>query len=209
MEQQMGDFSEIQASIRMPKTLNIIRDEHRSIAAILHGMEYLVQRIRARRKKVDPRVFHAMLYYLDTFSERMHHPKEDQYLFKAMRERSAEADAHIADLEEDHARGEDALRRLAQCLIRYEEGGEQEFPAFEREVENFVRNYRDHMRKEEDVLFPLAQRLLSAADWQAIDRAFEENRDPLADERDTRDFGKLFDRIVTLAPPPIGVGPEA
>ncbi len=193
----------------MPKTLNIIRDEHRSIAAILHGMEYLVQRIRARRKRVDPRVFHAMLYYLDTFSERMHHPKEDQYLFKAMRERSAEAATHIADLEEDHARGEDALRRLAQCLIRYEEGGEQEFPAFEREVENFVRNYRDHIRKEEDIVFPLAERLLSASDWQAIDRAFGENRDPLAAERDTRDFEKLFDRIVSLAPPPIGVGPEA
>jgi hemerythrin-like domain-containing protein len=205
----MGNYSEIQASIRMPKTLNIIRDEHRSIAAILHGMEYLVQRIRARRKKVDPRVFHAMLYYLDTFSERMHHPKEDQYLFKAMRERSAEAGTFIADLEEDHARGEDALRRLAQCLIRYEEGGEREFPAFEREVENFVRNYRDHMRKEEDVVFPLAERLLSASDWQAIDRAFKENRDPLAGERDTRDFEKLFDRIVNLAPPPIGVGPEA
>ena len=193
----------------MPKTLNIIRDEHRSIAAILHGMEYLVQRIRARKKKVDPRVFHAMLYYLDTFSERMHHPKEDQYLFKAMRERGAEAGTHVADLEEDHARGEDALRRLAQCLIRYEEGGEQEFPAFEREVENFVRNYRDHMRKEEDIVFPLAERLLSASDWQAIDRAFEENRDPLAGERGTRDFEKLFDRIVSLAPPPIGVGPEA
>jgi len=193
----------------MAKTLNIIRDEHRSIAAILDGMDYLVKRIRARRKKVDPRVFHAMLYYLDTFSERMHHPKEDQYLFKAMRERSAEADTHIADLEEDHTRGEDALRRLAQCLIRYEEGGEQEFPAFEREVENFVRNYREHMRKEEDIVFPLAQRLLTASDWQAIDRAFEENRDPLAADRDTRDFEKLFDRIVNLAPPPIGVGPEA
>jgi hemerythrin-like domain-containing protein len=205
----MGDHSEFQESIRMSKTLNIIRDEHRSIAAILHGMEFLVQKIRARKKKVDPRVFHAMLYYLDTFSERIHHPKEDRFLFKAMRERSAEADTHIADLEEEHARGEDALRRLAQCLIRYEEGGEREFPAFEREVENFVRNYRDHMRKEEDVVFPLAERLLSAQDWQAIDHAFEENRDPLAGERDTRDFEKLFARIVNLAPPPIGVGPEA
>jgi len=192
----------------MAKTLDIIRNEHRSIAAILHGMEFLVERIRARKAKIDPRVFRAMLYYLDTFSERMHHPKEDNYLFKAMRERSAEAGTHIADLEEDHARGEDALRRLAQCLVRYEEGGEREFPGFEREVENFVRNYRDHMHKEESVVFPLAERLLSAQDWQAIDRAFEENRDPLAADRDTRDFEKLFDRIVNLAPPPIGVGPN-
>jgi hemerythrin-like domain-containing protein len=193
----------------VPKALLIIRDEHGSISAILLGMEYLVQGIRALRKKVDPHVFRAMLYYLDTFSERMHHPKEDEHLFKAMRERSKEADALIADLEEEHAHGEESLRKLAQSLIRYEEGGEQEFPAFEREVENFVRNYRDHIRKEEEVVFPLAERLLSASDWQAIDRAFGENRDPLAGERDTRDFEKLFDRIVSLAPPPIGVGPEA
>ncbi len=193
----------------MPKALTIIRDEHRTISAILHGMEYLVQGIRARRKKVDPRVFHAMLYYLDTFSERMHHPKEDKYLFKAMRERSAEADALIADLEEDHARGEESLRRLAQSLIRYEEGGEQELPAFEREVENFVRNYRDHMRKEEDLLFPLAQKVLTIVDWAMLDIAFGENRDPLAVGRDTRDFDKLFNRIVELAPPPIGLGQES
>ena len=193
----------------MAKTLNIIRDEHRSIGAILHGMEYLVERVRTRKAKIDPRVFSAMIYYLDTFSERMHHPKEDRYLFTAMRSRGGEAAAVVADLEKEHAAGGEALKRLEQSLVRYEEGGDKEFPAFAEAVAKFVREYRDHMQKEESVVFPLAQRILSAADWQAIDRAFEENRDPLAAQRDSRDFEKLFDRIVNLAPPPIGIGPEA
>lgn len=193
----------------MPRALTIIRDEHRTIGAILHGMDHLVREIRVNKKKIDPRVFHAMLYYLDTFSERMHHPKEDRHLFKAMRERSTEADALIAELEDEHARGEESLRRLAQSLIRYEEGGDKEFPAFEREVENFVRNYRDHIRKEEDLLFPLAQKVLTAADWAIIDITFGENRDPLSRGRDTRDFDRLFNRIVELAPPPIGLGSDA
>ena len=193
----------------MAKTLNIIRDEHRSISAILHGMEYLVDRVRTRKAKIDPRVFSAMIYYLDTFSERMHHPKEDRYLFKAMRSRGGEAATVVADLEKEHAAGGEALKRLEQSLVRYEEGGDKEFPAFAEAVAKFVREYRDHMQKEESVVFPLAQRILSTADWQAIDRAFEENRDPLAAQRDSRDFEKLFDRIVSLAPPPIGIGPEA
>ena len=193
----------------MAKTLNIIRDEHRSISAILHGMEYLVDRVRTRKAKIDPRVFSAMIYYLDTFSERMHHPKEDRYLFKAMRSRGGEAAAVVADLEREHAAGGEALKRLEQRLVRYEEGGDKEFPAFAEAVAKFVREYRDHMQKEESVVFPLAQRILSTDDWQAIDRAFEENRDPLAAQRDSRDFEKLFDRIVNLAPPPIGIGPEA
>ena len=192
----------------MAKTLDIIRDEHRSIAAILHGMEYLVDRIRVRKARIDPRVFRAMIYYLDTFSERMHHPKEDRFLFNAMRSRGAEAAAAVGDLEREHALGGDALKRLEQCLVRYEEGGDGEFPGFADAVAKFVRGYRDHMHKEESIVFPMAERLLSAQDWQAIDRAFAENRDPLAADRDTRDFEKLFDRIVNLAPPPIGVGPD-
>jgi hemerythrin-like domain-containing protein len=93
--------------------------------------------------------------------------------------------------------------------VRYEEGGDKEFPAFAEAVEKFCRDYWDHMRKEEEKVFPLAEKLLATADWEAIDRAFEENRDPLAEERDTKDFQKLFTRIVSLAPPPIGVGPQA
>lgn len=193
----------------MPKALTIIRDEHRTISAILHGMEYLVSKIRKSNKKVDPRVFHSMLYYLDTFSERAHHPKEDLFLFKALRARGAGAEALITELEKEHAGGEDALRRLAQALNRYEEGGDREFPGFERAVERFVGSYREHMRKEEELLFPLALELLTEADWAAIDRAFETNRDPLADSRDTRDFEKLFQRIAEIAPPPIGLGSDA
>jgi len=191
----------------MPIALNIIRDEHRSIAAVLHGMKELVFRIRERGAKIDPRVFRAMLYYLDTFSERMHHPKEDQYLFAPLRRLGAGADELIAELEKEHAQGESTLRRVEQCLIRYEEGGEKEFPEFAGEVERFVEGYWDHMSKEEERVFPLAEKLFTRSDWEAIDKAFQANADPLANDRNERDFRKLFSRIVSLAPPPIGVGP--
>lgn len=193
----------------MAKVLTILRDEHRSIAAILHGMEYLLKEIRERGAKVDLKVFWAMLYYLDTFSERMHHPKEDEYLFKSVRARTHEVDKVIEDLEGEHARGAAALKRLEQCLARYQEGGTKEFPVFAREVERFVRAYWEHMSKEEEQVLPAAERVLSAADWAAIDRAFEQNRDPLVAEREARDFQRLFARIVNMAPPPIGVGPAA
>jgi len=193
----------------MPKALNIIRDEHRSIAAVLHGMQHLVRQIRERKTKIDPKVFRAMLYYLDTFSERMHHPKEDRFLFDPLRRRGAGSDALIAELEREHAEGGASLRRVEQCLLRYEEGGDREFAEFAQEVDRFADGYWDHMRKEEEHVFPLAEKLFSAADWAAIDRAFEENADPLERDRDEKDFRKLFSRIVSLAPPPIGVGPAA
>jgi hemerythrin-like domain-containing protein len=189
--------------------LNIIRDEHRSIAAVLHGMQHLVRQMRERGTKVDPKVFRAMLYYLDTFSERMHHPKEDRYLFEPLRRHGAGPDALIAELERDHAEGGNHLKRVEQCLIRYEEGGEKEFPEFAREIDRFVEGYWEHMRKEEEHVFSLAEKLFTPGDWDALDRAFKANTDPLASDREERDFRKLFSRIVSLAPPPVGVGPSS
>jgi hypothetical protein len=65
------------------------------------------------------------------------------------------------------------------------------------------------MRKEEVDLFPLALGLLTPLDWRTIDAAFEENDDPLAAAREEREFDRLFARIVSIAPPPIGIGPVA
>lgn len=193
----------------MLTALNIIRDEHRSIAAVLHGMQHLVRQMRERGAKIDPKVFRAMLYYLDTFSERIHHPKEDQYLFDPLRRRGAGPDALIAELERNHAEGGNVIRRVEQCLIRYEEGGDKEFAEFAREIDRFVEGYWEHMRKEEEHVFPLAEKLFTPDDWIALDRAFKAHADPLANDREEKDFRKLFSRIVNLAPPPVGVGPSS
>ena len=89
-----------------------------------------------------------MLYYLDTFSERMHHPKEDKFLFSVLKQRTREAADIIEDLEREHASGESALKGLEQALARFQEGGMKEFPAFADGVERFAKGYWEHMRKE-------------------------------------------------------------
>jgi hypothetical protein len=62
------------------------------------------------------------------------------------------------------------------------------------------------MRKEEDELLPIAERVLDAADWAAIRDAFAAHRDPGFEDGAGDEFARLFQRIVTLAPPPIGLG---
>ena len=192
----------------MHEALMIIRNEHRSIGAVLHGMQYLVSEIRTRRSKIDARVFSAMLYYLDAFPERVHHPKEDRYLLEPLRLRDKGANALVSELEREHAEGGRSLRKLEQCFIRYQEGGEEEFAAFAEAVDQFARNYWEHMRKEEELAFPAAEKAFDDSDWAVIDRAFASSVDPLAVERDTKDMQKLFARIANIAPAPIGVGPR-
>lgn len=189
----------------MSKVLDIIRSEHRSILAVLDALRTLARDAYTGRTNVDPKVFRAMLHYLEVFAERYHHPKEDQYLFAAMKQYGPRVEAVIAGLEREHAGGERALRDLDHCLARCEEAGEKRYAAFALAVEDYARGYLQHMRKEEEEVFPLALELLTPADWDVIDRAFAENRDPLTGMRERQDQAEIIERIVRLAPPPIGV----
>jgi len=189
------------------KAIRIIQDEHRSIAAVLHGMLYLVREIRDRGAKPDFAVLGAMIYYLDTVPERFHHPKEDRYLFKRLRERHSEAGALLDRLEEEHRVGAEKIRTLEQALARYQQGGDNEAAAFIAAVEAYATFHWSHMRAEEKEVMPLAEKHLTASDWEAIDEAFAGHTDPLFGEVATDDHRTLFRRIVNLAPPPIGLGP--
>jgi len=189
----------------MPQFLTALYAEHRSIAAVLWAMERLVRQQRDQGEAVDPRVFRAMLYYLDVFPEREHHPKEEALLFARIRARTHEGDAVLDELAREHESGARAIRELEQALVRLEEGGEAEFPAFGAAVDRFIGAYREHMRKEEGQVMPLAQRVLTPADWSEIEAAFAAHRDPLGGVPD-RDYDALFRRIVHLAPAPIGLG---
>jgi hemerythrin-like domain-containing protein len=189
------------------KYLASLYDEHRSIAAVLHGMQYLVREMRERGTRIEPKVFRAMLYYLDVFPERMHHPKEEEHLFRRLRERSAEAADVLDELGREHTRGGQAIRDLEQDLVRLEAGGEREFPAFAAAVESFIDAYWAHMRREEQEVMPLAEHALTPEDWAEIEVAWASNRDPIHGHQAEADYRKLFSQIVNIAPPPIGVGP--
>lgn len=189
------------------QAIRTIRDEHRAIAAILHGMLYLVRKIRDRGATPNFNLFGAMIYYIDAFPERFHHPKEDRYLFRVLRIRHPDSASLLDRLEEEHRTGAYKIRALEQALARYQHGGVSEFPDFAKAVEDYAAFHWNHMRAEEDEVLPLAEKHLSAADWDEVDTAFLGHVDPMHGAGAEGEYQALFTRIVNLAPPPIGVGP--
>ena len=190
----------------MSRPLAQLYEEHSSLAAVVHAMAALVQEVRAHGKRVDPRVFRAILYYLDVFLEREHHHKEEAVLFPRIRQRTHDADAVLDQLACEHELGEKAIRDLEQAFVRYEEHGSTEFAAFADAVDHYVDRYREHMRKEEREVMPLAQRVLNAQDWNDIEAAFASHHDPLAGSTPETNHDQLFRRIVMLVPAPLGLG---
>jgi hemerythrin-like domain-containing protein len=184
-----------------------IQAEHRAIAAVLHGLQHLVGEIGRGAQAPDVELLSVILDYIDMFPEQFHHPKEDRYLFRLLRERTAEAHAVIENLVAEHAEGARLVRELRHALTVYRATGASGFEPFATAVDRYVAFHWQHMRTEEDVVLPLAARVLTEADWRTVDDAFSENDDPIFGAKPQHAFWELFQLIVRLAPPPIGVGP--
>ena len=56
----------------MPAALRIVLSEHRSIEAVLDALGFSVDCIRAAHLVRVPRVFRALLQYIDLFAERLY-----------------------------------------------------------------------------------------------------------------------------------------
>jgi len=189
----------------MNKAIRIIRDEHRSISAVLSGLIELTRVARTPGVQPGFGVFRAMIHYIDEFPERLHHPKEDHFLFARLAERAPDTRPLVEELRKEHVRGAELVRDLESALLAFEVNGARGLPAFDAAVNAYAQFHWDHMRKEEERVLPLAEKYLTEADWRWIEEAFAGNRDPIADLRE-RDFEQLYQRIVNLAPAPVGLG---
>jgi hemerythrin-like domain-containing protein len=186
-------------------TLRVIRDEHAALAAMLRTLSMLLAQHRRDGTLPEFAALRAMIFYIDEFPERLHHTKESALLFPKLRERSAEVGAVLDRLDRDHAAGERAVRDLEHALLGFEMMGEPRRAAFEAAAQRYVDFYLEHMGIEETVILPLAEKVLTAEDWAALDTAFAGNRDPLTGHAPSDEYRDLFSRIVRLVPAPLGL----
>ncbi|MDD0839559.1 hemerythrin domain-containing protein [Curvibacter sp. HBC61] len=187
--------------------IKVIQEEHTALAAMLRSMLMMLDRGPGDEPAGFFDVMRAMLFYIDEFPEKLHHPKESDLLFPRVARHSPHVMTVVEQLERDHMKGEAAVRELQHLLLAWELMGDTRRPRFEEELRRYVNFYLDHMRLEETVIIPEARKVLNEQDWKALDEAFLSHVDPLANpQRRDPAYDRLFTRIVMRAPSPVGLG---
>ena len=188
-------------------SLRIIHDEHAALTAMLRSLRLLVQRGPQDRPEQFFDVMRAMLFYMDEFPERLHHTKETKLLFPPVAERSAATREAIAQLTHEHDIGEALVRELQHLLLGWELLGDSRRAVFEAALKGYVDFYMSHIRLEETVVIPEAQKVLEPEDWHLLDKAFIDQSNPLTGKYPREPlYDRLFTRIAMHTPAPIGLG---
>lgn len=192
----------VEANVRCSaaeSAVTIIKDEHRAIAAVCSGLRE--QAALARRgEAVDDGFVASMLHYLRAFPERLHHPKEEKFLFAKLVQRHPVAQELIATLEHEHEEGGRLLAELEQALAgtsaERREGGAA--VALGEAIDRFVDAQWNHLNTEEKMVIPLALEQLRDEDWSEIESAFRENAGVGRGSDEDEAFRNLFSRLMNM-----------
>ncbi len=122
------------------RALDIIGDEHRSIAVVVSAMRDIANDLTTpRHEDADLQSLAGMVSYLRGFPEKVHHPKEEAHLHRLMRARNPSCEALLADVESQHDTERRLIEQVSACL---ETGGDR----FEA-LQDAVRRFTDHVSR--------------------------------------------------------------
>jgi hemerythrin-like domain-containing protein len=155
------------------KSTDVLKHEHKIVLAVLEGAEREAQSIQATGK-VDTDKVAKIVDFLRNFVDKCHHSKEEKRLFPTLQERGMPGDAGpIAVMMHEHALGRNEVAAIADALGRFTGGDTGAAQPLAEHLLAYAALLRGHIDKENNVLFAMADKVLSATDQEQLYKAFE------------------------------------
>ena len=178
----------------MAKIIDILLEEHRNIEKLLLVLEHELE-VFDHSEPPDYEILQAIIDYFKDYPESYHHPKED-IVFEKLKLRDSSAAHFVGDVEGEHQVETERLRRFAQAVDDILAGREYPRERFHNVVREFIAHQRQHMQKEERMLFPAAAKALQQNDWAEIEARINDRKDPLFDGMTDKKFDALRQTIL-------------
>jgi hemerythrin-like domain-containing protein len=150
----------------------VLKAEHRVIEKVLDALERLAG--APANSALDP--WAMVIDFLRNFADKCHHLKEEKLLFPALEERGVPREGGpIGMMLAEHEEGRGYVRAMAAALESASANPVEALAVLKREAVAFIRLLREHIVKEDEVLFEMADEILSAEEQKQLLCDFEEH----------------------------------
>jgi hemerythrin-like domain-containing protein len=150
-----------------------LRHEHEAIQKMLDAAEEAARRIDGG-VEASSQILSGLLEFLRIFADQCHHGKEEDLLFPLLEQKGLpRAGGPIGVMLAEHEQGRSLIRRMAAALDAFSTGKEDAAHQWAQAAHDYVALLRAHIEKENNVLFVMAERLLSGKEQEDLSAAFE------------------------------------
>ncbi len=177
------------------KATEILMDEHRVIERVLNALERAVNRL-GRGEEVYLRFFTGTSVFIKSFTDGCHHKKEEGVLFLALVENGMSTEeGPVAVMLTEHEQGRQLAHGILLATERFQAGDLRMRDSLVQNSRAYINLLRQHIIKEDKVLFPMADKTLPAGRQEQILSEFEKyDRDEKGEDVHEKYYG-LAERL--------------
>jgi hemerythrin-like domain-containing protein len=152
----------------MNQATQVLRQEHEVILRVLDATNNVAESLEAG-SDVPPGTLWNIIEFLRLFADRQHHGKEEDLLFPELEKQGMPRNGGpIGMMLMEHQFGRSLIARMAEAARSYENGSRDAGAQWADAAFDYVSLLREHIAKENNILFVMAERILTPADQQRL-----------------------------------------
>jgi hemerythrin-like domain-containing protein len=164
----------------------ILEAEHGFIAQVVSAASLLADKLEAGQP-VEAQVFQNIVEFMRVFADKCHHGKEEDLLFPLLEQRGVPMrGCPVEALTREHAMGRALVKGLAEAADAFQRGDPSAQENLVKNLRGITELYPNHIWKEDYLLFPLTNKVLSAEDQQNLAQAFAKVEETIGREAHQR-----------------------
>ena len=154
------------------KATDMLSDEHRVIERVLA----VLQKLTTRPVENSLDCWKKALDFFSHFADQCHHFKEEQVLFPAMEERGIPREGGpIGMMLMEHEEGRAYVRAMLSAIALVETKNEAAKEILVDKAKAYLQLLKEHIQKEDEILFKIADDVISPDEQKQLLRSFEEH----------------------------------
>jgi hemerythrin-like domain-containing protein len=136
--------------------------EHRLIERMITLIDQKLKLIETTNQ-VDPFFIDTVVDFIRVYTDRTHHGKEEDILFRELSSKQmSDQDIQIMDeLVDEHVLGRKTTKELVEANVKYRSGDNSALALIVSKLRKLVNFYPKHIEKEDKIFFPAYMKYLS------------------------------------------------
>lgn len=148
--------------------IRYLMDEHRAIERVLAALDILVSKALTGDAP-DPVFFESAADFARSFADGAHHAKEEDLLFRAMQDNGFPVDGGpIGCMLREHDLGRSHAGQMRDMAKAMRQGDAASRTQMLASAAGYSRLLAEHIQKEDQVLYPLAEQVIPESDRTAL-----------------------------------------
>jgi len=154
------------------KATQQLRNEHEGVKVMLNILEQVCRQLGADGN-LNKEHFDGILEFLKVFVDKCHHGKEEDLLFPALISAGVPKDGPIAVMLQEHEMGRNYIKAMSDVYAAHVGGDKSASKTIRQNALDYIMLLRNHIEKENNVLFVMADSLLSEKTQDELFEGFE------------------------------------